>query len=113
MLVFTTLLTASCLFTSFAAVSIPLAVEAAQRVRDESSDLVPQTASVQVVRQRQEVASEDEEAGITPLTIAERGHAADVSDPLSTKVFRQFVFLHVPKIRGENRPLHRVTTLVE
>ena len=94
--------------TSSAAVSIPLTLKTAQRVRNEWSDFVSQAASVQVFREPEEVESERQEAGVAPLTIAERGHATDVCHLLSGQTLHDFLLSHVAEFGGKDGSSDRV-----
>ena len=107
------LLTPSALATSGATVTKTLAFVASERIWHEYSDILSKPSDGELIRQGGGVERQDEEVGITTLTISERSDASDVGHPITPQISHDFIFGHVAKFGSEYCSFAGVATTME
>ena len=93
--------------------SKPLTLEAAQGIGDEDTNVFPEPTDVDFVRESCRVKSENEQTGVSALTVTERGDPADVCDSVTPQIRLDLLFRHVTQLWGEDRSLGGVAAGVE
>ena len=79
-----------------------LALEAAQGIGDEDTNVFSEPTDVDFVRQSSRVECEDKKTGVSTLAVAERGDPADVRDSVTPQIRLDLLLRHVTQFWGED-----------
>ena len=101
------------LFAELDAVTESLTLVASQWVGDVNTYIVSDVASEQSGGQRGSLKSQNEEAGVTSLSVSERCQTTNMRYTFRSEAVEYLLLRHVPHFRSEDGPLCRVPGMVQ